>query len=134
LLHQTASEFLVPSLSSELPVSHSSTPTLQWKFSLHPGESNRIFAEIYMWRLSLSDFNLKTLQASKERDQYIAKRTLLGYSAQHWAEHFCKGDWNSGGWTIEKATQKALSHLNPQLQLLQHGLKSIKPLQRERDH
>ncbi|KAM7184801.1 hypothetical protein V8F33_012800, partial [Rhypophila sp. PSN 637] len=114
LLHQTAREFLVPSLSPTLPVFPLRGPKLQWKFSLHPGESNRILAEICMWRLSLSDFNLKTLQASKEQDQYIAERTLLGYSAQYWAEHFGKSDWNSGDWTIEKATKKALFHLNPQ--------------------
>ncbi|KAK3369256.1 hypothetical protein B0T24DRAFT_557176, partial [Lasiosphaeria ovina] len=114
LLHQTAREFLVPSLTPEPPGSPSSGPRLQWKFSLHPRESNRILAEICMWRLSLSDFNLKTLQASKDRDQYIAERTLLGYSSLYWAEHFREGDWNSGDWTIEKATKKALSHLNPQ--------------------
>ncbi|KAK0706121.1 hypothetical protein B0T26DRAFT_788578 [Lasiosphaeria miniovina] len=114
LLHQTAREFLVPSLSPKLPGSPSSGSKLYWKFSLHPGESNRILAEICMWRLSLSDFNLKTFQASKEREQYITKRTLLGYSAQYWAEHFREGDWNSGDWTIEKAIEKALSYLNPQ--------------------
>ncbi|KAK0718459.1 hypothetical protein B0T26DRAFT_331853 [Lasiosphaeria miniovina] len=107
LLHQTAREFLVPSLSLELLGSPLSGPKLQWKFSLHPGESNRILAEICMWRLSWSDINLKTLQASQqERHQYIAKRTLLGYSSQYWAEHFRKGDWNGGDWTIEKATKK----------------------------
>ncbi|KAK4206585.1 hypothetical protein QBC37DRAFT_356693 [Rhypophila decipiens] len=114
LLHQTAREFLVPSLSPGRPVFPSSGPKLQWKFSLYPGESNRILAEICMRRLSLWDFSLKSLQTSQERDKYIAKRTLLGYSAQYWAEHFRKGDWNSGDWTIEKATKTALSHLNPQ--------------------
>ena len=90
LLHQTAREFLIPPLSPKASVSPSRSPRSmapQWKFSLYPGESNRILAEICIWRLSLSDFDLGNLP-SEEQAQHNSNRTLLVYSAQHWADHF----------------------------------------------
>ncbi|KAM7214877.1 hypothetical protein V8F06_009703 [Rhypophila decipiens] len=90
LLHQTAREFLV-----NQPLSPSASPSstaLQWKFSLHLRESNRILAEICVLRLSFSDFSLRGLQASPTREQYIAERTLLGYAAYFWADHFRNSD------------------------------------------
>jgi ankyrin repeat domain-containing protein 50 len=75
----------------------------QWSDKVNHEESNRILAEICMWRLSLSGFNLRSFHASEERRQYIAKRTFLGYSAQFWADHFREGNWNSEDWAIKNA-------------------------------
>ena len=111
LLHQTAREFLVhqPSLSS-LP--SPSNTALQWKYSLQPRTSSRILAEICVQRLSLSDFSLRSLRASPERDQYIAKRAFLGYAACYWADHFRNSDWENS----DAVVKKAISYFNPKLQ------------------
>jgi hypothetical protein len=93
LLHQTAREFLVLPQSPGSSASPSPGSTaFQWKYSLHPGESNRILAEICLRRLSLLDFDLGSFQASKEQEQYIAMRTFLCYSARYWADHLREGD------------------------------------------
>jgi hypothetical protein len=57
LLHQTAKEFLVQkeSLDPANPPNHSNGH-LQWKFSLSPGDSNRILAEICIWHLLFREF------------------------------------------------------------------------------
>jgi ankyrin repeat protein len=115
LLHQTARDFLVPLLSQGPPVAPLPGGTLQWKGSLHPGESSRILAEICMWRLSLSDFGLRGLQASVQKEQYIAERTFLGYAAQYWAEHFRGGNWNDNDEAMESVTRKAISFCNTDL-------------------
>ena len=82
LLYQTARDFLDHQILPPVPVSPSSSrKTLRWKFSLYPKESNRILAEICILRLSLSDFSLRGLHKSREREQDIAIRTFLGYAA-----------------------------------------------------
>lgn len=112
LLHQTAREFLVPPLlSSPLVTPSPTSSTLQWKYSLHSEESHRILAEICICRLSLSDFNLRSLQATEEPDQYIDDRTFLRYSAQYWADHFREGGWNGGDWAIKKAVAYCHPHI-----------------------
>jgi ankyrin repeat protein len=60
-------------------------------------------------QLSLSDFSLRSLQASPKREQYITKRTLLGYAACFWANHFRNSDWENSG----RIVKKALSYFNP---------------------
>jgi hypothetical protein len=64
-----------------------------------------------MRRLSLSDFDLRGLQASALQDQYIAARTFLGYSAQYWADHFLNGDWEKNDGAVKKAISLCSLHL-----------------------
>jgi hypothetical protein len=112
LLHQTAREFLVHSPSPRPSASPSPSGTaLRWKFSLHPGKSNRILAESCMWRLSLSDFTLQSFRASPERKKYIDTRTFLGYAAQFWADHCRNSDWENE----DRVVKKALSYFNSEL-------------------
>jgi ankyrin repeat protein len=117
LLHQTAREFLVyrpllvaaPSL---LTTSSTSTEGWHWRRSLHPRESSRILAEICMLWLSLSDFSLRGLQASPAKEEYMACRTILGYSGQFWAHHFRDCEWEASDEAVHKAL---LSYFKPNL-------------------
>jgi ankyrin repeat protein len=112
LLHQTAREFLVHSPSPRPSASPSPSGTaLRWKFSLHPGKSNRIVAESCMWRLSLSDFTLQSFRASPEKKKYIDTRTFLGYAAQFWADHCRNSDWENE----DRVVKNALSYFNSEL-------------------
>ncbi|PKS11382.1 hypothetical protein jhhlp_003145 [Lomentospora prolificans] len=101
LLHQTAREYLVLSSGSSPPPTGSMVS--QWKFSLYPQESHRILAEICIQRLSLSDFDLNSLRASTDQNQYITMRTFLQYAAQFWADHFREVSWNGKDWAVSKA-------------------------------
>ena len=103
LLHQTAREFLVPSLSSDPELSSPRETALDWKYSLRPEESHRVLAEICLWRLSLSDFDLDSFRSSKNRKEYIAERTFLDYSTRFWAAHFRECHWVEDGWAMETA-------------------------------
>ena len=80
LLHQTAKEFLVQK-SIDLPDPPNQSH-LQWKFSLWPGDSNRILAEICIWHLLFREFETSHLDANSP-DQ-----VFLDYSANNWAAHF----------------------------------------------
>lgn len=80
LLHQTAKEFLVQkSIDPPKPSAHSH---IQWKFSLWPGDSNRILAEICIWYLLFKEFETSRLDAN------APSRVFLDYSAKHWAAHY----------------------------------------------
>ncbi|GAQ44901.1 hypothetical protein AtubIFM55763_005606 [Aspergillus tubingensis] len=74
LLHQTAKEFLVQD-SNSTPDTTLSQSTTTWKNSLHPGESNRILAEICIFCISL------------ESDD-PSQGCMLEYSSCYWATHF----------------------------------------------
>jgi ankyrin repeat protein len=89
LLHQTAKEFLVQNVSLDLakPPDHGNGH-LQWKFSLWPGDSNRILAEICIWHLLFREFQTYPLGANGESDKYIDDHVFLDYSAKNWAAHF----------------------------------------------
>jgi ankyrin repeat domain-containing protein 50 len=89
LLHQTAKEFLVQNVSLDLanPPNHSDGH-LQWKFSLWPGDSNRILAEICIWHLLFREFQTYPLGANGGSAKYIDDHVFLDYSAKNWAAHF----------------------------------------------
>ncbi|KAL3254416.1 hypothetical protein ABHI18_008950 [Aspergillus niger] len=74
LLHQTAKEFLVRDNNSILDKTLSQ-PTTGWKYSLLPGESNRILAEICISCIFLDPEN-------------FPQKCMLEYSSSYWDTHF----------------------------------------------
>lgn len=105
LLHQTAREFLVSPLSPGLPPAGVSSTSSQWRSQFDLEECNCILAEICMWRLSFSDFDSAGLRKVGERVPYIAMRTLLGYAAQYWGDHYREGAGKNRDWAIMVATK-----------------------------
>ncbi|VUC36986.1 unnamed protein product [Clonostachys rosea] len=82
LVHQTAREFLVSSHES-------------------------ILAEICLWRITLSDYSLDQHQGDLED---VKRCRFMSYAAQHWTEHFRKGDGMHKPSTVEMAMNCATAH------------------------
>ena len=83
LLHQTAREFLVPSLSS----SGSPSPqSLNWYNSINIQQAHLLLAEICMIYLEFRDFENRVLFDENEQT-HISDYALFEYSARYWAAH-----------------------------------------------
>ncbi|RPA99865.1 hypothetical protein L873DRAFT_862724 [Choiromyces venosus 120613-1] len=85
LVHQTAREFLIKGSSS----SHGN-----WQYTLCPGDSNFIMADICISYLALEEFAsdplvlVNTYSKEESFDNYIEKYAFLDYAAGHWTDHF----------------------------------------------
>ncbi|RPA92064.1 hypothetical protein L873DRAFT_1794466 [Choiromyces venosus 120613-1] len=86
LVHQTAREFLI---KGSLP-GHGN-----WQYTLCPGDSNFIMADICIAYLSLEEFEsdpLALVDADGMIDgsfvNYLQKYAFLDYAARHWTDHF----------------------------------------------
>ncbi|CAG9986375.1 unnamed protein product [Clonostachys byssicola] len=96
LVHRTAREFLASSHESILPsyINNDISPTSssQWKSTFQPQESHQILAGICLWRIALSNCRLDQHQGNKQIRDDVKRCPFMSYAAQHWTEHFRKGD------------------------------------------
>ncbi|KEZ45583.1 hypothetical protein SAPIO_CDS1921 [Scedosporium apiospermum] len=112
LLHHTAREFLIASLSGASSPAGSSSTMPGSAPSLAPEVSHRVLAEICVQRLSLSDnFDLDDFKASTHPVQYMARHTFLQYAAGHWADHFRQVTWTDQDWELGRAVIYCHPHL-----------------------
>ncbi|KAH6892555.1 ankyrin repeat-containing domain protein, partial [Thelonectria olida] len=96
LLHQTAREFLVceKGLDPSSPLERPDTSS-RWKWSLRPGDSNRMLAEVCIWYILFIGEaypigpakDLTRLDRETLLQQYTNKHIFFEYSAKQWATH-----------------------------------------------
>jgi ankyrin repeat domain-containing protein 50 len=88
LLHQTAKEFLVPTVQDiHLKGVHRDP---KWKHSLQPQDSHQVLAEICMRHLLFTEFEAYPLDKDAALSQYVGSHVFLDYSAKHWTTHLHK--------------------------------------------
>ena len=99
LIHQTAKEFLLSDSEPSPSTSHR-IQAQAWKHSVTLREANYTLAQICVWYLLFTVFDVEGLQlrigstgikkAPLESDisSYLTEHILLGYAAEHWAFHF----------------------------------------------
>jgi len=76
LLHQTAREFLVPTIKA--CASELATGVLRWKYSLKPQESHQTLPSICIQHLLFGEFEINHLGANDSPSQYAEQYAVLG--------------------------------------------------------